>query len=144
MQVTTLYELYWVKGMAKFFYNTAVNNNPDKVIDKKDFSYPGPNPQTVETSILMMADAVEAASRSLTDYSPESINKLVENIINGQIADGMFSESPISFKDVEVIKKVFKQRLATIYHTRVRYPEMNKDSATAIQSQNSLNQNNNG
>ena len=119
------------KGMAKFFYNTAVNNNPERVIDKADFSYPGPNPQTVETSILMMADAVEAASRSLTDYSPESINKLVENIINGQIADGMYKESPISFHDVEVIKKVFKQRLATIYHTRVRYPEMNKNTATA-------------
>lgn len=119
------------KGMAKYFYTTAVNNNPDKVIDKKDFSYPGPNPQSVETSILMMADAVEAASRSLTDYSPQSIDKLVENIINGQIADGMYKESPISFHDVEVIKKVFKQRLATIYHSRVRYPEMNKDTATA-------------
>lgn len=119
------------KGMAKYFYTTAVNNNPDKVIDKKDFSYPGPNPQSVETSILMMADAVEAASRSLSDYSPQSIDRLVDNIINGQIADGMFNESPISFRDVEVIKKVFKQRLSTIYHTRVRYPEMNKDTATA-------------
>ena len=119
------------KGMAKYFYTTAVNNNPDKVIDKADFSYPGPNPQSIETSILMMADAVEAASRSLTDYSPESIDRLVENIINGQISDGMFKESPISFRDVEIIKKVFKQRLATIYHTRVRYPEMKKDTATA-------------
>lgn len=127
------------KGMAKYFYTTAVNNNPDKVIDKADFSYPGPNPQTVETSILMMADAVEAASRSLTDYSPESIDRLVENIINGQIAEGMFKEAPISFRDVEKIKKVFKQRLATIYHTRVRYPEMKKETATAqnnIQKEN--------
>ena len=120
------------KGMAKYFYTTAVNNNPDKVIDKADFSYPGPNPQSVETSILMMADAVEAASRSLTDYSPESIDRLVENIINGQIAEGMYKESPISFRDVEIIKKVFKQRLSTIYHTRVRYPEMKKDTATAL------------
>lgn len=128
------------KGMAKYFYTTAVNNNPDKVIDKGDFSYPGPNPQSTETSILMMADAVEAASRSLTDYSPESIDRLVENIINGQIADGMFKESPISFKDVEIIKKVFKKRLATIYHTRVRYPEMKKDTATA----QNLNQKENG
>ncbi|MCH5226052.1 MAG: HDIG domain-containing protein [Muribaculaceae bacterium] len=124
------------KGMAKYFYTTAVNNNPDKVIDKADFSYPGPNPQSVETSILMMADAVEAASRSLSDYSPESIDKLVENIINGQIADGMFRESPISFQDVEIIKKIFKQRLATIYHTRVRYPEMKKDTATALNLEN--------
>lgn len=119
------------KGMAKYFYNTAVNNNPDKVIDKADFSYPGPNPQSKETSILMMADAVEAASRSLQEYSPEAIDKLVENIINGQVAEGLHKESPISFSDVEKIKKVFKQRLATIYHTRVRYPDMNKDTATA-------------
>ena len=123
------------KGMAKYFYTTAVNNNPDKVIDKAAFSYPGPNPQSTETSILMMADAVEAASRSLTDYSPESIDKLVENIINGQIADGLHKESPISFKDVETIKNVFKRRLATIYHTRVRYPEMKKDTATAQSNQ---------
>lgn len=119
------------RGMAKYFYTTAVNNNPDKVIDKKDFSYPGPNPQSTETAILMMADAVEAASRSLQDYSPQSIDRLVENIINSQIADGLFKESPISFRDVETIKKVFKQRLATIYHTRVRYPEMKKNTATA-------------
>lgn len=119
------------RGMAKYFYTTAVNNNPDKVINKEDFSYPGPNPQSVETSILMMADAVEAASRSLQDYSPESIDRLVENIINGQIAEGMYKESPISFHDVEVIKNVFKKRLATIYHTRVRYPEMKKETATA-------------
>ena len=123
------------KGMAKYFYTTAVNNNPDKIIDKKDFSYPGPNPQSVETSILMMADAVEAASRSLQDYSPESIDKLVDNIINGQIAEGLYKESPITFKDIETIKKVFKQRLATIYHTRVRYPEMNKKTATATAEQ---------
>ena len=119
------------KGMAKYFYTTAVNENPDKVIDKAEFSYPGPNPQSKETAILMMADAVEAASRSLTDYSPQSIDRLVENIINGQSADGMYKESPISFRDVETIKKVFKSRLATIYHTRVRYPEMNKNTATA-------------
>ena len=122
------------KGMAKYFYTTAVNQNPDKVIDKALFSYPGPNPQSVETAILMMADAVEAASRSLQEYSPESIDRLVENIINGQVADGLFRESPITFKDVETIKKVFKSRLSTIYHTRVRYPEMKKDTATAKQT----------
>ena len=119
------------KGMAKYFYTTAVNNNPDKIISKEDFSYPGPNPQSVETSILMMADSVEAASRSLSDYSSESIDRLVDNIINGQIADGLYKESPISFRDVEIIKNVFKQRLANIYHTRVRYPEMKKKTATA-------------
>ena len=119
------------KGMAKYFYTTAVNENPDKVIDKAQFSYPGPNPQSVETVILMMADSIEAASRSLHDYSPESIDRLVDNIVKSQMADGLYNESPISFKDVETIKKVFKQRLSTIYHTRVRYPEMKKTTATA-------------
>lgn len=133
------------KGMAKYFYTTAVNENPDTVIDKKDFTYPGPNPQSVETVILMMADSIEAASRSLTDYSPESIDRLVENIVNTQIADGLYRESPISFRDVETIKKVFKSRLATIYHTRVRYPEMKKNTATATaeeQRRNAENQQN--
>lgn len=127
------------RGMAKYFYTTAVNQNPDKVIDKKDFSYPGPNPQSVETAILMMADAVEAASRSLSDYSTDSINRLVENIINGQVADGMFKESPITFKDVETVKSVFKKRLSTIYHSRVRYPEMNKSTATAVAAEEEKN-----
>ena len=124
------------KGMAKYFYTTAVNENPDQVIDKALFTYPGPNPQSVETVILMMADSIEAASRSLQNYSPEAIDKLVDNIVNSQIADGLYKESPITFRDVETIKKVFKSRLATIYHTRVRYPKMNKNTASATAEEN--------
>lgn len=119
------------KGLTKYFYNTAVNENPDKVIDKDKFRYPGPNPQSKETAILMMADSVEAASRSLTDFSPKAIDSLVDKIIDGQVADGLLKEAPISFKDVETIKKVFKSRLSTIYHSRVQYPEMKKDTASA-------------
>lgn len=119
------------RGLAKYFYNTAVNENPDKVIDKEKFRYPGPNPQSKETAILMMADSVEAASRSLKEYTPEAINNLVDKIIDGQIADGLLKEAPISFRDVETIKKVFKSRLSTIYHSRVQYPEMSKHTASA-------------
>ena len=119
------------KGLAKYFYNTACNENPDMVIDKGAFSYPGPNPQSKETAILMMADAVEAASRSLKEYTPEAINNLVDKIIDSQIADGLMKEAPISFRDVETVKKTFKKRLSTIYHSRVSYPEMNKATATA-------------
>ena len=119
------------KGITKYFYNTAVNENPDKVIDKSKFQYPGPNPQTKETAILMMADSVEAASRSLKSYTPEAISNLVDKIIDSQIADGLLKEAPISFRDVETVKKTFKKRLQTIYHSRVAYPEMNKDTATA-------------
>lgn len=112
------------KGKAKYFYTTACNQNPDKKIDPEQYEYPGPNPLTRETSILMMADATEAASRSLTDYTDESIKSLVNKIIDSQIADGMFKDSPLSFRDVETIKRTFIDRLRTIYHTRISYPEI--------------------
>ncbi|MDE6340096.1 MAG: HDIG domain-containing protein [Muribaculaceae bacterium] len=114
------------KSMARYFYNTAVNQSADGVVDKSKFTYPGPNPQSKETAILMMADAVEAASRSLPDYTKESIDALVEKIINAQQNEGLFRESPISFRDVEIVKETFKKRLATIYHSRVAYPEIKK------------------
>lgn len=119
------------KGLTKYFYNTACNENPDQVIDKEKFRYPGPNPRTKETAILMMADAVEAASRSLKDYTPQAIDNLVDKIIDGQVADGLLKEAPISFRDVETVKKAFKTRLSTIYHSRVAYPEMRKNTASA-------------
>lgn len=121
------------KSLTKYFYNTAVNNNPDPEhpIDKKPFMYPGPNPQSRETAILMMADSVEAASRSLTDYSTEAIDSLVDKIIDSQVRDGMFRDSPISFKDVEDIKAAFKKRLQTMYHGRVAYPEIRQQGEPA-------------
>lgn len=121
------------KGITRYFYNTAVNENPDKTIDRSRFMYPGPNPRSKETTILMMADSVEAASRSLKDYSKASIDSLVERIIGQQEADGLYKDSPISFKDVETVKETFKKRLATIYHGRVAYPELHA-KATAPQS----------
>ncbi|MDE6511339.1 MAG: HDIG domain-containing protein [Muribaculaceae bacterium] len=114
------------KGVTKYFYNTAVNASTDGVVDKSRFEYPGPNPQSKETTILMMADAVEAASRSLKDYSPDSINALVDKIIDAQMADGLYNESPINFRDIRAIKDTFKKRLATIYHSRIEYPEIQK------------------
>lgn len=124
------------RGLAKYFYNTAVNENPDVVIDKEKFRYPGPNPQSKETAILMMADSVEAASRSLHDYSPESINNLVDKIIDTQISDGLLKEAPISLRDIETVKKTFKSRLSTMYHSRVQYPEMKKNTASAEADKN--------
>ncbi len=112
------------RGLTRYFYNTAVNTHPGEHVDPEDFTYPGPNPQSKETAILMMADAVEAASRSLKDYSPESINALVDKLVNGQIADGLLKEAPISLRDIETVKDTFKKRLATIYHSRIAYPEL--------------------
>lgn len=114
------------KGVTKYFYNTAVNDRGAENVDKCNFQYPGPDPLSKETAILMMADAVEAASRSLKDYSSESITNLVNKIIDGQVADGMFKDAPITFKDIDTIKKTFIKRLGTIYHTRIAYPELKK------------------
>ncbi len=116
-------------GMAKFFYNSYRNKYPDQPVDESKFTYPGPNPFTKETGILMMADAVEAASRSLKEYTNESISQLVNRIIDGQIADGLLRDTPLSFRDVETIKTTFIEKLKTIYHTRISYPELNKPKA---------------
>ncbi len=115
------------KSKTKYFYNSYKNEFPDFKINEDSFTYPGPNPFTKETGILMMADAVEAASRSLKEYTEESISKLVNNIIDSQIADGLFKNTPLSFRDVETIKNVFIEKLKTMYHTRISYPELKED-----------------
>lgn len=114
------------KNLAKYFYTTACNNNGGEPVDPTPYTYPGPNPRSKETALLMMADAVEAASRSLKEYNDETISNLVNRIIDGQIAQGLMKDSPLSFRDVEVVKKVFISRLRTMYHTRVSYPELIK------------------
>jgi len=111
---------------TKYFYNSYILANPDKKPDDAVFTYPGPLPNNKETAILMMADAVEARSRSLGVYTEESINEMVEAMIDGQIADGQFKEAPISFLDVETVKSVFKEKLKSFYHSRIVYPELKK------------------
>ena len=112
------------KGKAKYFYNSFRNKFPDMDIDEKAFSYAGDNPDTKETAILMMADSVEAASRSLKDYSEELIRNLVNRIIDTQIADGLLNEAPLTFKNITDIKNVFVERLLSVYHSRIVYPEL--------------------
>jgi uncharacterized domain HDIG len=113
-------------GKAKYFYNTFKNKFPDKEVDESAFSYSGTNPDTKETAILMMADSVEAASRSLPDYSEKSVRALVNKIIDGQIADGLLSDAPLTFQNISTIKEVFIEKLVSIYHSRIVYPELNK------------------
>jgi putative nucleotidyltransferase with HDIG domain len=114
------------RGKTKFFYISWKNEHPGEEPDEAMFTYPGPNPFTKETAILMMADSVEAASRSLTEYTEESIGQLVDKIIDSQVDEGYFKECPITFKDIAVVKSVFKEKLKIIYHTRVKYPELKK------------------
>jgi putative nucleotidyltransferase with HDIG domain len=114
------------KGVAKYFYISYKNEHPNEEVDMEKFSYPGPNPFTKEQAILMMADAVEAASRSLPEYTEESISNLIEKIVDGQVAEGYFKECPITFKDIAMVKALFKEKLKTVYHTRITYPELKK------------------
>ena len=113
-------------GVAKYFYISYKNEHPNEEVDIEKFSYPGPNPFTKEQAILMMADAVEAASRSLPEYTEESINTLIDKIVDGQVAEGYFKECPITFKDIALVKALFKEKLKTVYHTRITYPELKK------------------
>ncbi|MEE0947949.1 MAG: HDIG domain-containing protein [Bacteroidales bacterium] len=107
---------------TKFFYNKQLAEFPDSPIDEQAFTYRGPRPFSRETAVVMMVDSVEAASRSLKNHSEEVISKLVDGIIDSQIADDQFSNSDITFRDVNKIKAILKKKLQSIYHVRVEYP----------------------
>jgi len=113
-------------GKTKYFYVKQKNEFPEEDVDDLLFTYPGPNPSTKEQAILMMADAVEAASRSLPDYTEQSIRELVCRIIDTQVDEGYFRDCPITFRDIQYAKTVLIEKLKTIYHTRISYPELKK------------------
>ncbi|MDR2475115.1 MAG: HDIG domain-containing protein [Bacteroidales bacterium] len=123
-QIADFISTHHGRGKAKYFYNSFKNSYPDREIDEELFTYPGPNPFSRETALLMMADSVEAASRSLTVYDDETIPTLVNRIIDGQIDDGLLKNAPLSFKEIETVKQIFIQKLKTIYHTRISYPPL--------------------
>ena len=114
-------------SLVRYFYNTFANAHPKEKIDESLFRYPGPKPTTKEAAILMMADAIEARSRSLDEFTEESISKAVNQMIDAQIADGQFAETPLSFKDVEDIRRVFISRLVAMNHHRISYPTLNNE-----------------
>ena len=113
-------------SLVRYFYNTYCNAHPNEKVDESLFRYPGIKPSTKEGAILMMADAIEARSRSLSEFTEESITKAVNQMIDAQIADGQFAETPLSFKDVEDIRRVFVSRLVAMNHHRITYPTLNK------------------
>ncbi len=117
-------------GLTKYFYITYKNEHPNEDVDPQPFTYPGPNPFTREQAILMMSDAVEAASRSLKEYTEESIARLVNKIIDDQVANGFFEDCPITFRDIKTAKLVLIERLKAMYHTRIQYPELKKEESS--------------
>ena len=113
-------------SLVRYFYNTYCNAHPKEKVDESLFRYPGAKPSTKEAAILMMADAIEARSRSLEDFSEASVTAAVNQMIDCQIADGQFAETPLSFKDVEDIRRVFVARITAMNHHRISYPTLNK------------------
>lgn len=107
---------------TEYFYQMELKENPDMDINEADFRYHGPIPFSKETAVLMMADSVEAASRSLADKTEDSIGKLVDGIIDAQVKDNQFVNTDLTFRDIATIKKVFKKKLMNIYHVRIAYP----------------------
>jgi len=108
---------------VKYFYQSFLNKYPHEQIDVKKFTYSGPKPYSKETAVFMLSDSIEAASRSLTKVTAQVINDLVENIVNWYISEGQFDEANITFRDISIIKDIFKKKLRNIYHVRVQYPQ---------------------
>ncbi len=106
-----------------YFYRSYIKQYPRSEVDISHFSYPGPKPSTREMVVVMMADSVEAASRTIQNHNENDLNALVDNIINNQLKDGQFNESEITLKDIETVKAIFKKKLRNIYHVRIEYPK---------------------
>lgn len=121
-------------GLVKYFYIQYCNKHVGESVDEDAFRYPGPNPQTREQAVVMMCDSVEAASRSLKEYTEESITQLVNRIVDSQLAEGHFKECPITFRDIADAKRTLIDSLKTIYHTRISYPEIKKPTDQAHNS----------
>lgn len=126
-QIIDFIETHHGKGKVKYFYYSYKNEYPDEEVNEADFTYPGPNPFSKETALLMMADTVEAASRSLKVYNQETISALVNKLIDEQLKEGLFQNAPITFKDIEKAKEVFIDKLLRIYHSRIAYPELKEN-----------------
>jgi hypothetical protein len=108
-------------SIIRFFYDKELKNNTNAIVS--DFRYLGPKPFSKETAIVMMADSVEAASKSIKDPNIKLINDFVEKIIDKQIEDNQFIDSDITLKEIQIAKKIFKEKLNNIYHLRVEYPD---------------------
>lgn len=115
-------------GLVKYFFVKYKNAHPDEEVDENAFRYPGPNPRTIEEALLAMCDTVEAASRSLKDYSEKNIATLVDKLIDNQVEQGFFDDCPITFRDITITKHVLIEQLKSIYHTRIQYPKLSHEA----------------
>jgi len=126
-QIIEYISMHHGTSVTRYFYNSWINENPDSAPVLANFQYPGPKPTSIETAVMMMADAVEAASRTLPEYTAEEIEKSVSKIIDAQLADGQFENVEITLKQLKKAKEIFSTKIQNIYHARIKYPEINKN-----------------
>ena len=136
-EVTNFIRTHHGKSKVKYFYHSFQNKYPDREVDESLFTYTGPDPVSKEASVLMMADAVEAASRTLKEKTEENISKLVNDIIDGQVNEGRYQNAEITFRDIATVKQVFTEMLANIYHSRIVYPKLKQTEKPEERSGNS-------
>ncbi|MCQ2289193.1 MAG: HDIG domain-containing protein [Muribaculaceae bacterium] len=130
-EITDLIVQHHGTSITRYFYTQACKAAGDTQVDAAPYTYSGPRPQSKEAAILMMADACEAATKSLTEPTEKNITALVEKIVNSQIASGELKDAPISLMHIEVVKKVFIERLKALYYTRISYPDDIKPATSA-------------
>lgn len=123
-------------GMTKYFYIKYKNENPNMIVDESIFRYPGPNPWTKEQGVLMLADAVEASSRSLKEITEQVLIDHVNKIVDSIVADGYLKNTPLTFRDIEKTKYIFTEKLRNMYHSRIDYPELTREKKTEAESKN--------
>jgi len=139
--ITDIIEQHHGTSLVAYFYNLAAGKDKSDAVTEEDFRYEGPKPQTKEAAIVMLADSVEAASRSLTKPNPERIAGLVRKIIKDRLADGQLDESALTFKDLDRIAESFIRILQGIFHTRIEYPEAEEaGTADGSESNGSIDQ----
>ncbi len=125
-QIIDFIETHHGNSTVQYFYRSFINDNPEEDIDISKFSYPGPIPMSKETVVVMMADSIEAASRSLKKVSEKNLIELIDNIINYQLKEGQYEDADVTFKDISTIKEIFLSKLKNIYHARIEYPKLKK------------------
>jgi putative nucleotidyltransferase with HDIG domain len=125
-QIINFISMHHGSSVTRYFYNSWLNANPNSMPNLANFTYPGPKPQTLETAVMMMADAIEAASRTLKEYNPKSIEKLVNSIVSYQLEEGQFDDVDITLKQITTAKGIFIFKIKNIYHSRIEYPEVEK------------------
>ena len=122
--VVSFIRMHHGTSKTRYFYNSYKNAHPGEPVDDALFQYAGPKPNSKEAAVVMMADAVEARSRSMSVYTEESIREMVEQMIGLQMADGQFEETPLTFRDIQIVKEVFIRKLISMNHHRIAYPEL--------------------